>query len=92
VHGRATHAVTDRVANGAERTAGSGNAIVDTPLKSRVESEPAAALVEVDPRQTGVELLAEERRRVGLSRRVGGQQLVDQGIDERLVVGHVEHF
>ena len=58
--------------------AGGGDAFVDRPLQPGRQSEPAVALREVHPRQTAVELVAEELTRRCRRRRVLLEQVVDE--------------
>jgi len=48
------------------------------PLHARRQTEAPEAFGEVDPREAAVELLAEERHRVGLLRRIRRDQVLDQ--------------
>ena len=84
---RAAHAVADRVAEHGVRAAGRGDAFVDRLLVLGHETEPAVALREVHPGEAAVELLAEERDRIGRRRRELLQELVEQGIDPCFVGG-----
>ena len=88
-HGRAAHAVTDRVAVHRVRRARRVHLLVDQLLQLRVEAEATEPLGEVHPGEAPVVLLAEEHLRVGRRRRERRQQLVDELGDALLVRGQV---
>src|SRR3546814_10102139 len=77
--GRA-HAVTDDVAEGGDRRAGTDEGLVDELLQAGRLAEPAATLLEVDPGEPEIELAAEEGHRI----RLLGRQLLEQLVAERL--------
>src|SRR3546814_9241090 len=76
--GRA-HAVTDDVAEGGDRRAGTDEGLVDELLQAGRLAEPAATLLEVDPGEPAIELEAAGGHRI----RLLGRQLLAQLVDER---------
>jgi hypothetical protein len=83
---RRRHPVTDRVAVVRDRRTGGGEPLVDRLLQLRGLAETAVALGEVDPRETLVELRAQEGRGVGGLRIEVGEELLDL-LDDELLVG-----
>ena len=82
----ARHADADRVDVEVRRRPGGIEALVHDPLLRRVGRETSGALRRVDPRQSGVEARAQERRGCRCRRRVVPEELLDVSRD--VVVGH----
>src|SRR6266849_6733189 len=86
-HGGSAHAIADQVAGVGAGSASSAKPLVDDPLQLGRQPEPAVALGKVDPRQTGVELVAEELNALGGLGVMLRKQLVEFGLDKGFLSG-----
>src|SRR5262249_45946103 len=85
---RATHPVADRIEEEPVRCAGLFESPLDQRLETSRQAEAAPATREVDPRQPGVELRAEEVDGQRVRRRMIRQQPIDRVVRDRFVVVH----
>jgi hypothetical protein len=77
--------VADRVAVHRVRSAFGVHPLVDLLLELRGQAEAAVPFGEVHPRETAVELLAEEHLGIGGGGREGGEEVVDEFGDAALI-------